>query len=132
MSNGLTDVFIDYLLISGSELANSESEKRMIVFLAEKQQTILGIGTVDFDIIEMPWQINSFDADKAFLLNVINHAKELSSQKNVWDKLGYMPNNENLYYALNGFEILIKQMTVNDIDENNLHEWLNDAEQDDL
>ena len=35
MSNGLTDVLIDYLLISGSELAESESEKRMIVFLAE-------------------------------------------------------------------------------------------------
>ncbi len=37
MSNGLTDVFIDYLILSGSQLADSESEKRMVVFLAEKQ-----------------------------------------------------------------------------------------------
>lgn len=64
MSNGLTDVFIDYLLICGSQLAESESEKRMTVFLAEKQQTIIGMGTVGFDIIEMPWQIDSFEAEK--------------------------------------------------------------------
>lgn len=37
MSNGLTDVLIDYLLISGSKLAEKENEKRIIVFLAEKK-----------------------------------------------------------------------------------------------
>ena len=36
--NGLTDVLIDYLLLSGSKLSATESEKRMIAFLAEKQQ----------------------------------------------------------------------------------------------
>lgn len=131
MSNGLTDVLIDYLLISGSELAVSESEKRMIVFLAEKQQTVIGIGNVDFDITEMPWQAFSFEADKAFLLKVIDYAHSLSFQKNIWDKLGYEPNREHIDYALNGFETLIKRMTVNDIDENNLQEWLSDSKQDD-
>lgn len=131
MSNGLTDVLIDYLLISGSELAESESEKRMIVFLAEKQQTILGIGNVDFDIIEMPWQSNTFDGDKEFLLAVINHARLLSAQQSIWDKLGYKPSQNLLEYALNGFETLIKQMSVSDIDENNLKEWIEGSKKDD-
>ena len=61
MSNGLTDVFLDYLLVSGSELAKTDSEKILIVFLAEKQQSVIGIGNVDFDIIEMPWQKSTFE-----------------------------------------------------------------------
>lgn len=131
MSNGLTDVLIDCLLVSGSELAESESEKRMIVFLAEKQQTIAGIGNVDFDIVEMPWQSNTFDADKEFLLAVINHARLLSVQQSIWVKLGYKPNQEHLEYALNGFETLIKQMSIGNIDENNLKEWIEEAKKDD-
>ncbi len=131
MSNGLTDVLIDYLLISGSELAESESEKRMIVFLAEKQQTIIGMGNVDFDILEMPWQTNTFSADKAFLLKVISYARLLSLQKGIEDKLGYKPNQEHIEYALNGFETLINRITVNDINENNLNEWISGAEIDD-
>ncbi len=131
MSNGLTDVLIDYLLISGSELAVSESEKRMIAFLAEKQQTIIGMGTVGFDIIEMPWQLDSFHKDKAFLLKVIDYARMLSFKKSVWDKLGYEPNQEHIDYALSRFDTLIKRMTENDIDNNNLQEWLADREQDD-
>lgn len=131
MSNGLTDVFIDYLLISGSELANSESEKRMISFLAEKQQSIMGMGNVGFDIIEMPWSKETFEQDKVFWLNVIEHASVLSRQKKVWMKLGYEPGKSHIDYALNGFTVLIKRMTLMDIDENNLKEWLAESEPDD-
>ena len=130
MSNGLTDVFIDYLLISGSELANSESEKRVLSFFAEKQQSIMGMGNVGFYIIEMPWSKEYFEQDKAFLLNVIEHARVLSRQKEVWTKLGYEPGKEHIDYALNGFNDLIKRMTLKDIDENNLKEWLAESEPD--
>ena len=131
MSNGLTDVFIDYLLISGSQLAESKSEKRMIVFLAEKQQAIIGMGTVGFDITEMPWQTDSFEADKTFMLGTINNARLLSVQRSVWNKLGYEPNQKLIEYALSRFEALIKRMTINDIDENNLEDWCSAAEEDD-
>ena len=131
LSNGLTDVLIDYLLISGSELAVSESEKSLVVFLAEKQQSVVGIGTVGFDIIEMPWQKESFSADKSFMLNTIEYAGELSGQKAVWDKLGYEPNSEHIEYALNGFEALIKRMNVDDIDESSRIEWLSSSEEND-
>lgn len=131
MSNGLTDVFIDYLLFSGSKLAKSESEKRMVVFLAEKQQKIVGMGNVGFDIVEMPWDRKSFETDKAFMLELINHARALSSESSVWEILGYEPGQKYLECALNDFEALIKRMTINNIDENNLAEWLSQAGADD-
>ena len=131
MSNGLTNVFIDYLLISGSQLAESESEKRMIVFLAEKQQAIVGMGTVGFDITEMPWQTDSFEADKDFMLETIDNAWVLSFEQSVWIKLGYEPDKKFLEYALSRFETLIKRMTINDIDENNLKDWCSATEEDD-
>lgn len=131
MSNGLTDVFIDYLLLSGSQLAQSESEKRIVVFLAEKQQIKVGIGNVDFDIIEMPWERDSFETDKAFILKMIHHAKNLLSEQSSWNLLGYEPEQKYSQYALNGFETLIKRMTINNIDEINLMKWLAAAKSND-
>lgn len=131
MSNGLTDVFIDYLLLSGSRLAKTESEKRMVVFLAEKQQTKVGMGNVGFDIVEMPWTSDTFETDKTFVLEMIHHARALTSEKRVWKKMGYEPGQEHLVYALNSFEVLIKRMSINDVDEDNYREWISAAEIDD-
>ncbi|MDE6728657.1 MAG: hypothetical protein K2J80_12080, partial [Oscillospiraceae bacterium] len=55
MSNGLTAVFIDVITLAGSRIAQTVDEKRLIVWLAEKDQSVVGIGTVGFDIREMPW-----------------------------------------------------------------------------
>lgn len=131
MSNGLTDVFIDYLLLSGSRLAKTESEKRMVVFLAEKQQIKVGMGNVGFDIVEMPWTSDTFKTDKTFVLEMIHHARALTSEKRVWEKMGYEPGHEHLVYALNSFEVLIKRMSINDVDEDNYREWISAAEIDD-
>ncbi|MGG3507727.1 hypothetical protein ABES58_19860 [Paenibacillus lautus] len=55
MSNGLTSVFIEVLAISGSQLAKTNRERELIIWLAQRDQAIVGIGTVGFDIDEMPW-----------------------------------------------------------------------------
>ena len=65
MSNGATDVFINVLAISGSALAETEQEKRLIVWLSEKDQKV-GRGTVGFDIVEMPWQKETFIAEACY------------------------------------------------------------------
>lgn len=75
MSNGLTSVFISTLGLSGTRLAKTDDEKRMIIWLLEKDQSAIGSGTVGFDICEMPWNPVSFYATKCFLLNVIEGAK---------------------------------------------------------
>jgi hypothetical protein len=123
MSNGLTDVLIDYMLISGSELAKTHSEERLIAFLAECDQSYCGLGVVGFDISEMPWDKESFAADKQFMLDAVKHARELTYNKDIWDMLMYEPNHENIEYALDGFERLISAMSETDIREDILKEW---------
>lgn len=127
MSNGLTDVLIDVLILSGSRLAKSESERRFIAFLAEKQQNIVGIGTVGFEIARMPWDVPSFLSDKRFLLDTVRAARE----KTGWEILQYEPNPENISYALDGFESLVNRMTLGDISDENLEEWLSGRKADD-
>ena len=126
MSNGLTDVFIDYMLISGSELAKTDSEKRLTAFLAECDQNYRGRGTIGFHIDEMPWDKESFDADKRFMLGAIKHARELTYDEKIWDMLMYQPNHEHIEYALDGFERLISKMSKADIKDDILKEWLHD------
>ena len=71
MSNGLTDVFISVLVLSGSRLAETVDEKRLIVWFAEKDQSRVGMGTVGFDIREMPWNIERFEESRLFMLNTV-------------------------------------------------------------
>lgn len=126
MSNGGTDVFINILALSGSVIARSESEKRLMVYLSEKDQ-IIGRGCVGFDIVEMPWDKETFEEDKKFIIQVINGARN----KNGWERLDYSPNEEFVSYYLDTFENLINRMTVDDIREDSLEYWLSESEGDD-
>ena len=49
MPNGGTSMFVNVLCLGGGRLADTESQKRFMVFLAEKNQNVCGIGTVDCD-----------------------------------------------------------------------------------
>lgn len=112
MSNGGTDVFINVLALSGAAIATTESEKRLMVYLSEKDQ-IVGRGCVGFDIVEMPWVKETFEEDKKFIIEVINEARNRIG----WEKLDYNPNEEFVSYYLDMFENLINRMTVSDIRE---------------
>ena len=127
MSNGGTSVFINVLCLSGGRLAETESQKHFMVFLAEKNQNVCGIGTVGFDIVDMPWDKDSFDEDKAFMLRVIESAR----QKLGWETLGYEPNEEFVAEYLDTFQKLIERMTAEDIIEESLTEWLSEADEND-
>lgn len=126
MTNGGTDVLINILALSGSVIAQTESEKRLIVYLSEKDQ-IVGRGCVGFDIIEMPWDKQSFKEDKQFIIKVIHGARN----KIGWEKLDYRPNEEFVSFYLNTFENLINRMTIHDIKENALNHWLSESEAND-
>lgn len=126
MSNGGTDVFINILALSGSVIARTESEKRLMVYLCEKDQ-ITGRGCVGFDIVEMPWEKETFEEDKKFMIRLINGARN----KTDWERLDYSPNEELISYYLDTFENLIKRMTVDNIREDSLNHWLSESEEDD-
>lgn len=123
MSNGLTDVFISVLGLSGTRLAQNEIEKRMIVWLLEKDQSVVGCGTVGFDICEMPWEKASFGELKCFLLNVIEEAKK----KRGWEFLDYQPNEGLLFPCLDQFYRLISITDVRMIDQAAVQGWLDDT-----
>lgn len=127
MSNGLTAVFIDVMTLAGSRLAQTVDEKRLIVWLAEKDQSIVGIGTVGFDIREMPWNTDHFEENKRFMLKVI----EAAENRTDWAKLDYQPNEEHIFWALKKFAELISQMTGDDVDEKAVKEWIDAAESND-
>lgn len=127
MSNGLTDVFINVLMLSGSRLAETVDEKRLIVWLAERDQSKVGMGTVGFDIREMPWNINRFEESRRFMLETVVLAKN----KTDWDKLDYAPNEELLFPVLNKFSDMLSKLAAKDIDPNAVEEWLSDATSDD-
>lgn len=125
MSNGGTSMFINILCLSGGRLAKTKSQKRLMVFLAEKNQNAIGLGTVGFDIVDMPW--DSFAEDKAFMLKVIEGAK----QKLGWETLGYKPNEEFALQFLDTFQKLIERMTADDIIDAALTESLSEADDND-
>ena len=127
LSNISTAKFINVLCLSGGRLAKTESQKRMMVFLAEKNQNFCGIGTVGFNIVNMPWDKENFDEDKAFMLDVIRCAKD----KLGWETLDFQPNEEIVFEALNVFEKLIHRMNKDEIRDNRLQEWLSEAKEND-
>lgn len=65
-------------------LAKTVDEKRLIVWLAEKDQT-LGRGTVGFDVCNMPWNPNTLYENRKFMLKVVQE----SENKLGWEKLDY-------------------------------------------
>ncbi|GCF10136.1 hypothetical protein [Dictyobacter arantiisoli] len=77
MSNGLTSVMISLLVLSGSALAEREHEKLLIVWFASRDQALSGMGTVGFDLNEIPWTAEQFEAEKHFLLAVIRRAQSM-------------------------------------------------------
>lgn len=127
LSNGLTDVFLNVLILSGTRLATNDAEKRMIVWLAEKDQSKRGMGTVGFDIGEMPWDPEKFSECKSFLLNTIQAAED----KLGWETLDYKPNKNLLFPALKQFREMVSSFEKADIYPGALEEWLENAEEDD-
>ena len=83
MSNGGAAVLVNILCLSGGRLAETESQKRMMVYLAEQNQNERGLGNIILDIDRIPWDREHFAEDKAFMLRVIEGAR----QKLGWETL---------------------------------------------
>ena len=82
----------------------------------------MGAGTVDFDLWEMPWDSNTFEEDRAFLLRVVSGAKERLG----WEKLDYRPNEDMLFLCLDHFSELISGLAQ--IQPGALEEWLAESD----
>ncbi|MFF2888005.1 hypothetical protein [Paenibacillus sp. NPDC057967] len=119
MSNGGTAVFLDVLALSGSDLAVTDREKEFIIWLNQRDQSIVGIGTVGFNINEMPWTKEGFAVHKKFLLSVIDSA----ANRQRWHVLSYRPNYEIIYSNLTQFRDLISAFQEEQVDESEYDYW---------
>jgi len=119
MSNGPTSVFITVLGLSGTRLAKTDDEKKLLVWILEKDQSKCGIGTVGFAISEMSWIKENFECQKTFMLEVVKGVKE----KLGWETLDYTPKEEIIFPFMDTFSDMIKELKKEDIDENAIEEW---------
>jgi len=120
MSNGLTAVFIDTFGLSGSRLARNDIEKRLIVWVLEKNQSAVGIGTVGFEICDMPWEVDYFEDNRKFIMSVLKCMKSRLG----WETLDYSINEELLFPCIEQFKNLLLQMTSEDINLIEVKCWL--------
>jgi len=119
MSNGLTSVFLDLLVISGSIIAQTNRERELIIWLAQQDQSIVGIGTVGFDIDEMPWTLENFEAERNFMNRTITSAIDGLG----WERLNYEPRSDWVIERLKQFQKMINTFDKHYINEIHYREW---------
>lgn len=83
MTNTGTSVFIEILVLSGSHIAETDREKEFVIWLAQRDQNIIGRGTVGFDLDEMPWLEHDLEPMKQFMLRMIEGGKKENSVADV-------------------------------------------------
>lgn len=122
LSNGATDVLLSVLLLSGSDLATTEWEKELIIWLAEHDQYLYGRGVVGFDIDEIAWSTQDFDRQKAFFLKTI----DLALQRHRWEVLDYDPPYAHEYLVT--LRRLVEKYTVEMIVSTKQWDWFVEPE----
>lgn len=127
MSNGLTSVVISLIGLSGSRLAKREDEKLHIIWILEKDQSACGIGTVSFELSEMPWDQRYLNRQRLFMLAVLDGI----DQQLGWETLNYEPNQELIRNCTSQFREMLEKLTEHDIDETAGAEWRKAATEDD-
>lgn len=124
MSNGLTAVVITTFGLSATVLAQTETQKRLTVFVLEKDQSCVGRGTVGFELPELPWRMATFEQDKKFLVQALLAIK----QEIGWQTLDYEPARNILFPTVEQLVLLINELTVEMIDREAGMEWVAAAE----
>jgi hypothetical protein len=107
MSNGLTSVLLDVLVIAGNDLATSAWEKRFVYWLAQHDQSRNGLGCVGFDIEEMGWTRGAFDTQQRFVLGVIDSALARYG----WDRIPFEPREESVFDSLKRLRELVVELS---------------------
>ena len=101
MSNGLTGVVLSILAMAMAEEAKTPQQQRLATWIACKDQSVLGMGTISFSLSEMPWELDTFEEDQAFMIRSCERAEAKSD----WHRLDYEPRED---WAIDRFQTLAK------------------------
>ena len=120
ISNGSMSVLISSLALSGSHLAKEETEIEFMTWIVSRDQGILGMGTVGFDLQDMPWSEKEalFKKQKEFLLSVIQRIRSGEDLS----LLNYKP--KHLQKNIEAFEQLISSFLYSHIKIENPLVWM--------
>lgn len=108
MSNGLTAVFISVLSLASSALAQIDRQRELAAWFASHDQGVFGGGLVGFDLCDVPWRAESFEADRDFILRAVDAAKAHLG----WDRLAYEPREDWVQDRLDRFRVLITAFDI--------------------
>lgn len=111
MSNSITSAFINVLAIATARIAVSPTQKRLAAWLAGRDQSVHGLGCVGFDLADLPWRVETFPEDRAFLLAATAGAQNQLG----WEVLGYTPDTAVFRAKLEGFRQLLEQLARADV-----------------
>ncbi|HEY4056669.1 MAG TPA: hypothetical protein VGM39_08670, partial [Kofleriaceae bacterium] len=106
MSNGLTSVLSDVLVIAASDKATTPWEKKLAYWLAQHDQSRTGLGCVGFDIEELGWTREDFAAQQRFLVDMIAAALARYG----WERLPFTPT-DSVLGALRSLHRLVMEFT---------------------
>jgi hypothetical protein len=87
ISNAGTSVFILTLILGASDIAKTGWEQDLAAWLASRDQTILGSGMAGFDLSEIAWSTDSFQAEHGFLIALVDRAID----HHRWDEMELNP-----------------------------------------
>lgn len=126
LSNGETDVLLAAVLLAGSSLAQTKWEITLMQWLAEHDQSRVGLGIVGFDLSEIAWSANEFDRQKQFFLQVLHKARTMKP----WENFGF--SFFNVVQSLNNLESLVFEFHKHHIQKENSWNWFAQKPKSDL
>jgi hypothetical protein len=112
MSNGSTSVFLETLCLAGADIAIENYQKDLMIWFAQHDWTIRGMGAEGFDICDIIWDKQLFEQQKRFINQVI----DLTQNKTNWNLLPYTPDEERLLMNLSEFREMINDFNIGHID----------------
>ncbi|WP_291725602.1 hypothetical protein [Bernardetia sp.] len=118
MSNSLTGIFIDTLCLAGSDIAKEEYQKDIMIWFAQRDWSLLGLGIIGFDITEIIWDKSLFQHQKKFILKVIERALEKAN----WNQLSYEPREDWIMSSLKTFKRMIEEFNLEHIEKEEIFE----------
>ncbi|MFC7619219.1 hypothetical protein [Microlunatus sp. GCM10028923] len=119
LSNAATAVLYSVIVIAGTDLASTPWQRRLISWIAGRDQAIFGRGAVDLELEDIGWSRAEFAAQQGFLRDVLATA----ATGHRWDVLDYRPSREILIEFLARVDSLVRELPPSVADEPTDRYW---------
>lgn len=120
MNNGLTAVFVDVICLAGSEIAQEIYQKDFMIWFAQRDYKLWGLGIIGFDLVNILWEKEIFQAQKNFILEVLDRALK----KINWNLLSYAPREDWVLDCIERFQQMIEAFDETHLDKANPYELI--------